>query len=218
MILVGLTGSIGMGKSTATRMLRQHGIAVFDSDAEVHRLMGPSGGALEPLSLLFPGLVGISGVDRARLARLVFGDHLMLRRLEGIIHPLLGLVRQRFLAVCARRRVPLVVLDTPLMFETGGDRSVDAVIVVTAPAFLQRQRVLARPGMDAQRLRSIQSQQLPDAIKRRRADFVVGTGLGHAFARRSLLRAVERIRLACQGRHWRPGTQLRSYPSRFRKS
>jgi len=195
MIVVGLTGSIGMGKSTAAVALRRHGIPVHDADATVHALLGPQGGAVREVLAGFPGTGSFaSGIDRAALGRLVFGDAAALKRLERILHPKVGAEEQRFLAACARRRVPMVVRDVPLLYETGGERRCDAVLVVSAPAFLQRQRVLGRKGMTPARLRDILAKQMPDREKRRRTPYIVETGLGKRHSLKLLLAFVKLIR------------------------
>jgi dephospho-CoA kinase len=179
MIVIGLTGSIGMGKSTAAAALRRCGIPVHDADATVHALLGPGGGAVRDVLAAFPGTgTPERGIDRAALGSAVFGDAAALKRLEAIIHPLVGAAERRFLAAAARRRAALVIRDVPLLYETGGDQRCDAVLVVSAPGFLQRQRVLARPGVTEARLRAILAKQVPDREKRRRTPYVVATGLG----------------------------------------
>jgi dephospho-CoA kinase len=188
MIVLGLTGSLGMGKSTAAAMLRRARIPVFDSDAEVHHLLGPEGGAVAAVAAEFPTARAGDRIDRASLGRLVFGKPAALKRLEAILHPRVYAAQRRFLAACRRRRVPVAVLDIPLLFETGGERRVDGVIVVSAPASLQLARVLRRPGMTRERLRAILAQQMPDVEKRRRARWVVPTGLGKALTLRRLRR------------------------------
>jgi dephospho-CoA kinase len=190
MIVVGLTGSIGMGKSTAAALLRRLGVPVHDADAAVHRLLGRGGAAVKAVAAAFPGTARKAGIDRAALGRRVFGDAASLRRLEDILHPLVRADTDRFLRRMAARRVPLVVLDIPLLFESGGARRCDAIIVVSAPAFLQRARVLARPGMSEARLAAILAKQMPDGEKRRRADFVVPTGLGRRLTLRRLAEIV----------------------------
>lgn len=195
MVVLGLTGSVGMGKSTAARMLRRLRVPVYDADAEVHRLLGPGGGGVAPVGAAFPAARRGDRIDRAALGRLVFGDAAALKRLEAILHPRVRTAQRRFLAACRRRRVPVAVLDIPLLFETGGERRCDGVIVVSAPRSLQRSRVLRRPGMTEARLAAVLAQQMPDAEKRRRARWVVPTGLGQAFTLRRLktiLRAVRR--------------------------
>lgn len=195
MIVLGLTGSLGMGKSTAAAMFRRLGIPVHDSDAAVHRLLGPRGAAVAAVAAEFPGVARPDGgIDRALLGARVFGDRAALRRLERILHPLVRRSQQRFLAAARARRRDLVVLDVPLLYETGGERRCDAVVVVSAPAFLQRLRVMARPGMSEQRLRAVLEKQLPDAEKRRRADYVVPSGLGRAVTFRRLKRLVGELR------------------------
>src|SRR6185437_2192040 len=193
MIVLGLTGSVGMGKSTAAAMLRQLGVPVHDADAAVHRLLAPGGAAVAAVAAAFPGTAVGSGIDRALLGKQVFGDAAALRRLERILHPLVRKSEQRFLKQARARRAPLVALDIPLLFETGGEKRCDAVVVVSAPAFLQRARVLARPGMSEERLRAILAKQVPDAEKRRRADFVVTSGLGRAPTFRGLRRVVRAL-------------------------
>ena len=195
MILVGLTGSIGMGKSTAAQALKRLGLPVHDADAAVHRLLVPGGAAVSAVLAEFPD-VGTpeGGIDRGRLGARAFGDAAALKRLEAILHPLVGAAKRRFLAAAARRRRRLVVLDVPLLYETGGDRACDAVLVVSAPGFLQRQRVLARPGMTPGKFRAILEKQMPDAEKRRRTPYVIPTGLGRRVSLdrlRAALRAID---------------------------
>ena len=201
MVIVGLTGSIGMGKSTAARMLRQMGVPVYDADAAVHRLQAPGGLALPPIEAAFPGVVKNGVLDRQALGARVFGNKDALRRLEAIVHPLVGQQQRRFLRAAARRREKLVVLDIPLLFEGSGDRRVDATLVVSAPAFLQRRRVLARPSMTDDKLAGILRQQVPDAVKRRKATVVIPTGLGLAPTRAALAQAVRAL-MKRPGRSW----------------
>ena len=201
MVIVGLTGSIGMGKSTAAKMLREMGVPVYDADAAVHALQAPGGAALPGIEAAFPGVVKKGVLDRQALGARVFGNKEALRRLEAIVHPL---VRQRqiaFLQRAAQRGEKLVVLDIPLLFEGLGERRVDATLVVSAPAFLQRRRVMARPGMTAERLDGILRQQVPDVVKRRKADIVIPTGLGLAPTREALAKAVAGRRTQ-RGRFW----------------
>ena len=188
MEIVGLTGSIAMGKSTVARLLGRAGVPVHDADACVHRLFARGGAAVAPVGRAFPGVISDGGVDRNRLGALVIGDAGRLRQLEAIVHPLVRADRDRFLARHRRRRSRLVVLDVPLLFESGGDAVCDTVLVVTAPAYLQRQRVLARPGMTPQRFADILRRQMPDRAKRRRADAVIHSGLGLAATSRELAR------------------------------
>jgi len=201
MVIVGLTGSIGMGKSTAAKMLRQMGVPVYDADAAVHALQAPGGAALAPIEKAFPGVVKEGVLDRQALGARVFGNKQALRRLEAIVHPLVAQRQRAFLRRMARRGEKLVVLDIPLLFEGLGERRVDATIVVSAPAFLQRQRVMARAGMTAERFDSILGQQVPDVLKRHKADIIVPTGLGLAPTRAALAKAIARLRRR-RGRFW----------------
>jgi dephospho-CoA kinase len=189
-IKLGLTGSIGMGKSTVAAMFAEAGIPVFDADAAVHRLQGPAGRVVAAIEAAFPSTTGPNGVNRTALAEAVLGDPDAVRRLERIVHPAVGEERAAFLAEHAT--APLVVFDVPLLFETGGDKAVDKVAVVSAAADVQRARVLARPGMTAAKLEAILARQLPDAEKRARADFVIPTDVPLAETRA----AVERV-IAC---------------------
>lgn len=170
---IGLTGSIGMGKSTVAQMFADEGIAVFDSDAAVRALQGPGGRLLPMIEAAFPGTTGPAGVDRAELGSRVFGDPEALKRLEAIVHPAVGEERAAFLAQHAADAI--VVFDVPLLFETGGDARVDVTVVVSADAATQAARVLARPGMTPERLAEILARQMPDADKRGRADYVIAT-------------------------------------------
>ena len=190
MIVLGLTGSIGMGKSTVARMFAEEGVPVFDADVAVHRLQGPEGALVETIEAHFPGTTGPDGVDRGALAERVLGEPQELRRLEALIHPAVARERETFLADHAGE--PLVVLDIPLLFEAGGSAQVDRIAVVSAPPEVQRERVLAREGMTADKFERILARQLPDAEKRARADFVIDTGCPLEETRR----AVRRI-LAC---------------------
>jgi len=183
MIVLGLTGSIGMGKSTTTAMFADEGALVWNADEAVHRLYAPGGAAVGPVGKAFPGVVVDGAVDRARLAKVLGRDEAAFRRLEAIVHPLVLAGRLEDLAAAERRGVRLAVLDIPLLFETGGETAVDAIVVVTAPAEVQAARVLARPGMTRERFDAILARQTPDAEKRRRADFVIDTGQGLEAAR-----------------------------------
>ena len=203
MLIIGLTGSIGMGKSTAAGMLRRLGLPVHDSDAAVHRLMASGGAAVAAVEAAFPGVTRDGAIDRGRLGARVLGDPAALHRLEGILHPLVRAEARAFLAKQARLRRPLAVLDIPLLFETGGERLCDAVIVVSAPPFIQRARVLRRPGMTEAKMQAILARQLPDREKRRRADFVVRTGLNKAHSLRQLAAIVRLLkREAVRRRPW----------------
>lgn len=183
MILLGLTGSIGMGKSTTTAMFAEAGALVWNADDAVHRLYARGGAAVDAVGAAFPGVIVDGAIDRTRLAEALGQDGEAFRRLETIVHPLVAQGRKDDLAAAGARGVRMAVLDIPLLFETGGDAAVDAVVVVTAPAGVQAARVLARPGMTQERFEAILARQLPDAEKRRRADFVIDTGAGMAAAR-----------------------------------
>jgi dephospho-CoA kinase len=186
-IVLGLTGSIGMGKSTAAATLRRLGLPVFDADGEVHRLLAPGGTAVREVEAAFPGVRNPEGgIDRQRLGQRVFGNQAALRRLEGILHPRVRIAERRFVARARARREPLVVLDIPLLFETGGVERCDYVLVVSAPLRLQRERVMRRPGMSESRFAGILHAQMPDREKRRRANFVVATALGRGATFRRL--------------------------------
>lgn len=172
--ILGLTGSIGMGKSTAAAMFEREGVPVFDADAEVHRLQGPGGALVAAIEARFPGTTGPNGVDRQKLGAVVLGNTHELAALEAIVHPAVGKAQKRFLAKHRARDV--VVLDIPLLFEKGGWRKVGAIAVVSAPAWMQRKRVMRRPGMTAAKLKAIRRLQVPDRVKRARADFIIETG------------------------------------------
>jgi dephospho-CoA kinase len=195
LIVLGLTGSIGMGKSTAAAMLRRLGVPLFDADLVVHGLLAPSGAAVSAVSAAFPGVeTEAGGIDRVLLGQRVFTNPAALRRLEEILHPMVAAEEKRFLARSRARRVALVVLDIPLLFETGAERRCDYVLVVSAPALVQRQRVMRRPGMTEIRLAAILRKQVPDHRKRQRADFVVPTGAGRGVTLRRLKAIVRLLR------------------------
>ena len=198
MKILGLTGSIGMGKTTAAAMLRRLGLPVHDADTTVHGLFVQGGKAVAAVDAAFPGVVVGGAVDRARLGAVVFGDPAALKRLEAIVHPLVRAAERAFLARHRRRGTRLVVLDIPLLFETGGRQRCDKVAVVSCAGFLQAQRVLARPGMTLARLEAIRAKQMPDTQKRRLADFVIPTGMGKPLALRRL-KAVVRVMLTSPG-------------------
>ena len=189
MILLGLTGSIGMGKSETSKMFRTLGVPVWDADAAVHALYAPGGAAVGPIGAAFPGVVAEGGVDRQALTRAIAGDPARWKALEAIVHPLVGAGQAAFLQNAREGGHRLVVLDIPLLFETGGEKRVDYVAVVSAPADIQRRRVLERPGMTGEKLDEILSKQVPDALKREKADFVIPTDSGLEAA----LRHVEEI-------------------------
>jgi dephospho-CoA kinase len=195
MLVLGLTGSIGMGKSTTARFFADEGVPVLDADAVVHRLYENE--AVTPIERAFPGTSQDGRIDRDELSRRVVGNPAALGQLEAIVHPLVREAQVRFLAEAERSGAPVAVLDVPLLFETGGDARVDAVVVVTAPADMQRARVFERPGMTAEKLDALLAKQVPDAEKRRRADFVVDTSGGFDSARaqvRAILASVQSIR------------------------
>jgi dephospho-CoA kinase len=176
MIVLGLTGSIGMGKSTTAKLFAEAGVPVYDADAAVHRLY--EGEAAPAIEAAFPGTTEGGKVDRDRLSTRVVHDSAAMKKLEEIVHPMLGASRQKFLDDAQRSGAPVAVVDVPLLFETGGEKRVDAVVVVTTTAELQRERILARPNMTEEKLQAILARQMPDAEKRRRAHFVVDTSHG----------------------------------------
>lgn len=188
MIVLGLTGSIGMGKSTTAKMFREAGVPVHDSDETVHRLY--AGKAAPLIEETFPGTVRGGTVDRAQLAAQVLGRPEAMKKLESIIHPLVRADADAFVARHRDVKTPLVVLDIPLLFETGGRGRVDKVVVVTAPAEVQRERVLARPGMTEEKLDAILASQVPDAEKRRQADFIIDSSQGLEAARAEVARII----------------------------
>ncbi len=186
MIILGLTGSIGMGKSTTAAMFRAAGVPVYDADAEVHASYAKGGACVGPVGEAFPGVVEDGAVDREALRRTVLGDPEALERLNGIVHPIIGGLRRTFFEDAEASGADLVVLDIPLLFESGGDRGMDAVAVVTAPPEMQRARVLQREGMTPEHLDAILARQMPDAEKRARADFVIDTSRGLEPVRRQV--------------------------------
>ena len=188
-----------MGKSKAAAALRRLGLPMHDSDAEVHRLLSADSAAMSAVAAAFPGVVRGGAVDRGELGRRVFADPAALRRLEAILHPLVRRAQRRFLARAAAARRPLVVLDIPLLFETGAQRNCDAIVAMTAPRFVQLARLRRRPGMTAQRLAGVEARQTPDLEKRRRADFVVPTGLNRRTSLRALTRIVRVLRRTGRG-------------------
>jgi dephospho-CoA kinase len=174
MILIALTGSIGMGKSTVARMFERAGVPVFDADAQVRQLQGPGGDLVEAIEQRFPGTTGEGGVDRESLSDRVVGDRQELAALEALVHPAVHRARSRFLLDNQDR--PALVFEIPLLFETGGEQAFDKVVVVSAPPQVQRERVLARPGMSQEKFEALLARQVPDEEKRGRADFVIDTG------------------------------------------
>ena len=189
--IIGLTGSIGMGKSAVAAMFEGLGVPVFDADAAVYRLQGPDGALLPAIEAAFPGTTGPQGVDRPRLGAAVFGNPEALKRLEAIVHPAVGALRNAFLEANADK--PLLVFDIPLLFEKGGAQRADTIVVVSAPAEMQRERVLARPGMTEAKFEQILALQVPDAEKRARADHVIDTGTSLAETRRAVQQLVHRL-------------------------
>jgi len=186
MLIIGLTGSIGMGKSATAQMFAKRGVPVCDSDALVHGLYEQGGAAVEPVTALFPEANVDGRIDRQVLSRLVLGKPEELRRLERIVHPLVGLAQARFLQDCAARGERMVVLDIPLLLESAGPRRVDVIVVVSAPADVQRARVLARQGMTPEKFEAILAKQVPDDVKRAKADFVIDTSKGFEYAEKQV--------------------------------
>jgi len=203
MFILGLTGSIGMGKTVAAGDFRRLGLPVHDSDAAVHALMARGGAAVADVGTAFPGIVRDGAVDRGALGKRVFGDDVALRTLEAILHPMVRRRERAFLGLHARLRTPAVVLDIPLLFETGGEERCDAVCVVSAPYREQRRRVLRRPGMTEARFQEVLKHQIPDYLKRRAADFVIFTGLGRAHSL-PIIRRIATIAQSTAGSHWPP--------------
>lgn len=193
MIVIGLTGSIAMGKSKTAEMFARLGIPVHDADLCVHALMNKGGKAVDAVGALFPAALENGAINRAILGGIVLGNPAKLKELEKILHPLVKEEEKRFRQNCQRQRVNFAVLNIPLLFETEADQRCDLVVVTTAPAFVQRQRVLKRPGMNEGKLKTILAKQMPDWQKRRRADFLVNTGIGY----RHSLRQVKRIIRIC---------------------
>lgn len=203
MLLIGLTGSIGMGKSETAKMFAKLGVPVYDADAAVHRLYAKGGAAVAPLAEAFPQVIVDGAVDRAALSRAVIGLPGEMKKLEAIVHPLVGQAQIAFLKKAQAEGHHAVVLDIPLLYETGGETRVDVVVVVSAPYHLQQQRVLARPDMDMAKFAAIHAKQVPDAEKRARADFVIETdkGLDHAF---------EEVKSVVEALKHREGTVLKA--------
>lgn len=192
MIVLGLTGSAAMGKSATAKMFAEEGVPVFDADSVVHRLY--DGAAVATVESTFPGVVVNGRIDRERLAARVFNDPAALKQLETIVHPLVRAEQDRFRREAEANGAPIAVLDIPLLFETGGDERADAVVVVSAPADVQRARLLERPGMTVEKIEAMLARQMPDAEKRRRADFVIDSSRGFDAARAEVRRILEQIR------------------------
>lgn len=183
MIVLGLTGSIGMGKSTTAQMFVDEGIPVWDADATVHRLYGPGGAAADGIAAIVPDAVGPEGVDRTRLRTAILADGSILKRIEAVVHPLVGADRAAFIERMREEGHDIVVCDIPLLFEGGNEAHLDHIVVVTAPADVQRARVLDRPGMTAEAFEAILAKQVPDAVKRQKSDDLIDTSLGMDHAR-----------------------------------
>jgi dephospho-CoA kinase len=194
MIVIGLTGSIGMGKTATARMFAEEGVPVSDSDAVVHQLYEKGGAAVAPIAEAFPDVVTDGEIDRQKLARHLAGHPDDFKKIEAIVHPLVRAEQENFLSQARRRKAPLAVLDIPLLFETGRYREVDKIVVVSAPQSVQRERVLARPGMTEEKFASILARQLPDAEKRARADFIVDSHRGFDHARAQVRRIIAELK------------------------
>ena len=203
MVILGLTGSIGMGKSVAAGIIRRLGVPVFDADGAVHALLDKGGDAVDPIAKMFPDVLRNGRIDRAALAGTVFCDAERLMGLEAILHPMVHARQRRFLLLEALKGRRITVLDIPLLFETRAERSCDAVIVVSAPSFVQRQRVLSRPGMTPERLEAIERRQMADGEKRQRADYVVPSGQGRRVTLEAIRTIIGEWRFEA-GTHWPP--------------
>ena len=194
MIVLGLTGSIGMGKSTTAQMFREAGIPVWDADATVHALYGPLAAGSEALREIAPDAVTDEGVDRAKLREAILADKTLLKKIEAVIHPLVGQDRGAFLHGAERDGHAIVLCDIPLLFEGGNEQWLDKIVVVTAPPEVQRERVMARPGMTEEVFQTILSKQVPDAVKREKADYLIDTSLGMDHARQRVAEIIEELR------------------------
>jgi dephospho-CoA kinase len=201
MLIVGLTGSIGMGKTETAKMFARHGVPVCDSDATVHALYDRGGSAVGPVGAAFPNALVDGRIDRERLSREVVGQPEALKKLEAVVHPLVGAAQRDFLAGAAHSGARMVVLDIPLLFETGGQVRVDVTVVVSAPEEMQRKRVLDRPGMTVEKFDAILKKQTPDAEKRARADFVVDTSKGLADAEAQVVAIIDALKHR-EGKIW----------------
>ncbi len=215
MIVVGLTGSIGMGKSTASAMFRQLGVPVYDADAEVHKIFAKGGAAVSAIAAAFPEAIVDDAVDRTVLSRLAVDDPSVFKTLETIAHPIVRAIQEDLIRAMCLRRAPLLVLDIPLLFETGGERRCDLALVVSAPGYLQAQRVLARADMTAEKFHAIVARQTPDADKRRLGDVVIPSNRGKAAEFRQIAGLVRAIR--CGRRPANHPTVRRRQPSGFRR-
>jgi len=197
MTVIGLTGSIGMGKSETAKMFGQENIPIFDSDGAVHILMGKDGAATQKIAAAFPGVMGPCGIDRQKLGSRVFGHGAALKKLEAILHPMVTEMRQKFFQKATDQGADMAVMDVPLLFETGAEAICDYTVVVSAPAEIQRARVLARPNMTVKKFEHILSQQMPDGEKRQRADFIVLSDQGKEKAKAQVRQIIRQIRM-CQ--------------------
>ncbi len=204
MVIIGLTGSIGMGKTRTAEKFSALGVPTFDSDLAVHGLMAPGGAAYALVTDRFPAITHQGSIDRQKLGAVVYQDDQALHDLENILHPLVRMAQQNFIRRCVLKGMSMVLLDIPLLFETGGQSRCDVVVVVSAPAFLQARRVLSRPAMDEEKFRSILARQLPDYIKRQRADFVISTGLSHGHSFEQIVTIID-ILQDYDGSVWSPG-------------
>lgn len=193
-ITIGLTGSIGMGKSVTAKIFIQANIPVFDSDAAVHMLMAENGRAVDRIEKSFPGVARPDGIDRILLGKKVFGDKKALKKLEAILHPMVSQMRQAFIAKARTQGLDMVVLDVPLLFETGGDKYCDYTLVVSSPEPIQRQRVLARPDMTEQKFNDITERQMADQEKRQRADFIIQNDRGIDYVEKQVGKIITKIR------------------------
>ncbi len=198
MLIVGLTGGIGMGKSAVARTLKSFGLPIYSADEAVHALLGAGGAAVKKVAKIFPEAVRDDAIDRRILGKLVFGDREKLKALENILHPLVHKAEQNFLRAARREKCPMAVLEIPLLFETGAEKRCDVTLCVTAPKAVQRARVLHRKGMTAEKYKAIVAHQMPDAEKRRRADYVVPTGVNHAVTRKRLRAIIDEIAVSCE--------------------
>jgi dephospho-CoA kinase len=195
MIKLALTGSIGMGKSATAALFAARGIPVYDADAAVHAAYAPGGEAVAPIEWAFPGVIGVDGgIDRAKLRQGVAKNPDAMKRLEGIVHPIIAHANRAFLEKALADKADIIVLDIPLLFETGGEAKVDVIAVVTAPPDVQRQRVMARGQMTQAEFEAILARQVPDSVKRRRADFVINTGFGFPYAEAQVEEIIETLR------------------------
>lgn len=195
MIILGLTGSIGMGKSTTAQMFMDEGIPVYDADAAVHKLYSAGGAAVGKIEIVFPGVLDSDGnIDRQKLGKVVLGDRDAMKRLEAIVHPLVQAEREKFLNTHLTEKAILVVLDIPLLFETGSENLADKILVVTAPEDVQKQRVMSRAGMTIEKFESILNKQLPDAEKRKKADFIIDTNQGMDQAREDVRGIIQTLK------------------------